>query len=231
METNKIHNEDCMDYLKKMEECSVDCILTDPPYNISKPNNFKTMGRSGIDFGEWDKEFNITSWIPYAVRVLKKGGNIVIFTDWKDISYIVNELEANKCDIKDLIRIEKSNPIPRNRDRRFVTDYEVAVYAVKKGSSWTFNRMSETYDRPLIKTIVTPKCQKTYTNHPTQKNEDVMSFLIERLSNEGDVILDPFMGSATTAISCMNLNRLYTGCELNTEYYKKALERIENHSK
>lgn len=228
MEINKIENIDCMEYLTNLPSESVDCILTDPPYNISKDNNFKTMGRSGIDFGEWDKEFNITSWISDAIRVCKKGANIVIFSDWKDVSYIVEELESNKCDIKDLIRIEKSNPIPRNRDRRFVTDYEIAVYAVKKGASWTFNRLSETYERPIIKTSVTPKSQKTHTNHPTQKNEDVMDFLIERLTNENDIILDPFMGSATTAISCIKFNRNYIGCELNEEYYKKSIDRINS---
>ena len=132
---------DCLELLKTLENESVDALITDPPYNIARKNNFKSMGRAGIDFGDWDKGFDLTSWIAVAVSKIKKGGNVVIFTDWKNITPIVEELEKNECVVKDMIRIEKSNPIPRNRDRRFITDYEVAVYGVKKGGKWTFNRL------------------------------------------------------------------------------------------
>lgn len=231
MKLNTIYNEECIEGMKRIPDGSVDCIITDPPYNIAKKNNFKTMGRSGIDFGEWDKGFDLTMWIPIAVDKLKKGGNVVIFTDRKEISNIVKSLEECGCEPKDLIRMEKSNPMPRNRDRRFVTDYEVAVYAVKKGAKWTFNRQSDKYDRPLIKVPVTPKVEKLITNHPTQKSVASMKFLIERLSNEEDVIFGPFMGSGTTAIACLNTNRNYIGFELDKEYYDKSFERINEKEK
>ena len=60
------------------------------------------------------------------------------------MSYIVDALEKNGFEIKDLIRWKKTNPMPRNRDRRFITDYEVAVWAVQRGAKWTFNRLSDT---------------------------------------------------------------------------------------
>lgn len=229
MKLNTIYNEECIEGMKRISDGSVDCIITDPPYNIAKKNNFKTMGRSGIDFGEWDKGFDLTMWIPIAVDKLKKGGNVVIFTDWKEVSNIVKSLEECGCEPKDLIRMEKSNPMPRNRDRRFITDYEVAVYAVKKGAKWTFNRQSDKYDRPLIKVPVTPKVEKLITSHPTQKSVASMEFLIERLSNKGDAVFDPFMGSGTTAIACMNTSRNYIGFELDEGYYEAAIKRIDNH--
>ena len=218
---------DCLELLKTLENGSVDALITDPPYNIARDNNFKSMGRAGIDFGEWDKDFDLTSWISVAVDKVKKGGNVIIFTDWKSITPIIEELEKNKCDIKDMIRIEKSNPMPRNRDRRFITDYEIAIWAVKKGGKWTFNRQSETYERPLIKTKVTPKSEKIEKGHPTQKNIETMEWLIERLTNEGDIVLDPFMGSRTTGVACQKLDRDFIGCELSDEYFEMAQKRLQ----
>ena len=228
LELNTIYNEECLQGMQRIPDKSVDLVLTDPPYNISVDNNFKTMGRTGIDFGTWDKGFDLTSWIDTAVKKLRLGGNIVVFTDWKEVSNITSALQTSGCDVKDMIRMIKSNPMPRNRDRRFITDYEIAVWAVKKGK-WTFNRISETYERPEINTPITSKKEKSITNHPTQKPIKAMEWLLTRLSNEGDTILDPFMGSGTTAIACINTNRNYIGFELDENYYEKSLIRISEH--
>ena len=219
-------NSDCIIGMQELENESVNALITDPPYNIAKDNNFKSMGRAGIDFGEWDKNFNLVSWLPIAIDKVKKGGNIVIFTDWKSTTPIVEELEKLNCEVKDMIRIEKSNPMPRNRDRRFIVDYEIAIWSVKKGAKWTFNRISETYERPLIKTKVTPKSEKIDEGHPTQKNVETMEWLIKRLTNERDVVLDPFMGSGTTGVACQNLNRRFIGYELDESYYSMANKRM-----
>ena len=219
-------NNDCIIGMQELESESVNALITDPPYNIAKDNNFKSMGRAGIDFGEWDKNFNLVSWLPIAIDKVRKGGNIVIFTDWKSTTPIVEELEKLNCEVKDMIRIEKSNPMPRNRDRRFIVDYEIAIWSVKKGAKWTFNRISETYERPLIKTKVTPKSEKIDEGHPTQKNVETMEWLIERLTNERDVVLDPFMGSGTTGVACQNLNRRFIGYELDENYYSMANKRM-----
>ena len=218
---------DCLELLKTLENESIDALITDPPYNIARDNNFTSMGRAGIDFGDWDKGFNLISWLPIAIEKLKKGGNIIIFTSWKNTTPIIKELEKINCEAKDMIRVEKSNPMPRNRDRRFVTDYEIAIWAVKKGAKWTFNRFDEKYERPLIETSVTPKSQKIDKGHPTQKPLYAMEWLIERLTNDGDVVLDPFMGSGTTGVACQNLNRDFIGCELSDEYFEMAQKRSQ----
>ena len=221
-----LYNDDCIKKFATMPRNEVDAIITDPPYKISRDNNFKTMNRAGIDFGEWDKDFDLVDWIKYCEPVLKKGGNIVIFNSWKNMSYIVDELEKNNFEVKDLIRWEKTNPMPRNRDRRFITDYEVAVWAVKKGDKWTFNRLSETYERPEIICGVTSRKEKIDGGHPTQKPVEVMEWLIKRLSNENDIILDPFMGSGSTGVACKNTNRRFIGIELNEDYYNMAIKRL-----
>ena len=225
----KLINDNAIDFMKTLEDESIDAIITDPPYGISRDNNFTTMGRAGIDFGEWDKDFDLTNWIKVAAPLLKKGGNIVIFNDWKNMTYITKSLEDNGFEVKDLIRWKKTNAMPRNRDRRFITDYEVAVWAVKKGGKWTFNRLSETYEIPEIVGGITPKSEKIYGGHPTQKPIYVMKWLIERLTNECELVLDPFMGSGTTGVACKELNREFIGVELDENYYNIAYNRINNY--
>ena len=223
----KLYNGDCLEIMKDIPDKSVDMILTDPPYDISRDNNFKTMNRRGIDFGEWDMGFNVTEWFTLGIPKLKDGGNIVVFCDWKKITPIVDKMESDGIIIKDLIRWKKTNPMPRNRDRRFITDYEVAVWGVKKGK-WTFNRLSDTYERPEIISGVTPKSEKSYGAHPTQKPIEVMTWLVQRLSNENDTILDPFMGSGSTGVACKNTNREFIGIEKDEAYFKIAERRIRD---
>ena len=222
----KLNNGDSIDYIKGLKDNSVDAVITDPPYNISKDNNFKSMGRSGIDFGEWDKGFNLNNWIELLAPKVKKGGNVVIFNDWRNLGEIAATLESLGFEVKDMIRWEKSNPMPRNRDRRFIVDYEVAIWAVKKGGKWTFNRLNETYDRPLINSALTPKSEKEGSGHPTQKPVGVMEWLIEHLTNEEDIVFDPFMGSGSTGVACLNLNRSFIGSELDEEYFNMSKKRI-----
>lgn len=219
---------DCLELLKTLENESIDAIITDPPYNISKTNNFSTMRnpRKGIDFGEWDKEFDEITWIEKAVPKVKKGGNIVVFVGIRQATPIIEKMESLGCEFKDVIRMQKTNPMPRNRDRRFIVDTEFALYFVKKGAKWTFNRLDEKYERPLIQTSVTPKSQKIDNGHPTQKPLYAMEWLIERLTNEGDVVLDPFMGSGTTGVACQKLNRGFIGCELDEEYFQMSQKRM-----
>lgn len=226
----KLYMGDSLEVMDNLMNLGVkfDAVITDPPYNISRKNNFKTMGRAGIDFGEWDKGFDLTSWISYCEPLLKKGGNIVIFNDWKNMSYIVNALEINGFDIKDLIRWKKTNPMPRNRDRRFITDYEVAVWAVKKGDKWTFNRLSDTYERPEIVNKITPKSEKIFGGHPTQKPVEVMEWIINRLSNVGDLIFDPFMGSGSTGVACLKTNRKFVGIDNDEKSFNMSCERLKN---
>lgn len=202
----------------------VDLILTDPPYNISVKNNLHTMrGHNGIDFGEWDKGFDLTGWIPVALNNLKSGGSIIIFSDWKKMTYIVETLQANDCLIKEMIQWHKVNPMPRNRDRLYVTSCEFAIWATK-GKGWTFNRQRNNFENTVFTyPIVSGKNRL----HPTQKPEKLMEDLILIHSNKGETIFDPFMGSGTTGVAALNTGRNFIGYELDEKYYQCAKERIE----
>ena len=216
----KLIQGDCLEKMKDIPDGSVDLVLTDPPYNLARDNNFHTMGRSGIDFGEWDKEADILSYITEVFRVTKGGGSFIVFNDWKNLGDIARESERLGFETKDMLRLEKSNPMPRNRDRRYVTDYECAVWFTKPKGKWTFNRQDKNYQRPkFVKSIERGL-------HPTQKNLSLMGDLVKIHSNEGDTVLDSFMGSGTTGVACKNLNRNFIGIELDPNYFEIAKQRI-----
>lgn len=223
IETNVIYNEDCIGGMALRGGGYCDLILTDPPYNLSRKNNFHTLkGRNGIDFGEWDKGFDLTGWIPIAVDCLRIGGSIIIFNAWRNMDVISTELEACGCTVKELIQWHKSNPMPRNRDRLYVTACEFAIWAVK-GKGWTFNRQRSTYENTIFQYPIVSAKNRIHT---TQKPVELMRDLIMIHSNEGDIVLDPFIGSGTTAVAALETGRKYIGYEIDERYYTAAIERI-----
>lgn len=222
---NKIYLGDCLDLVKKLDDHSVDLVLTDPPYNISRKNNFHSMGRAGVDFGEWDKGFDLFSYIGELPRVLKKDASVIIFNDWKNLGDIARCCESNGMLVKGKLRWKKANPMPRNIDRLYVNDFEDAVWCVNGEAKWTFNRQGVSYERPCFESPLTPKKEKT--GHPTQKPLALMENLLNIHSNKGDVVLDLFAGSGTTAIACIESGRNFICFEKDEEYFKTAKERID----
>ncbi|MBR6810869.1 DNA (cytosine-5-)-methyltransferase [Candidatus Saccharibacteria bacterium] len=227
-----IYNRDAYRFLRDMASYGfeVDHIITDPPYNISKDNNFSTMKsakRQGVDFGEWDKEFDLTGWIPDAEKILRPGGTFIIFNSYRNLTPIIEKMESCGLVIKDVIKWIKTNPMPRNIDRRYVQDTEYAIWAVKPKKPWVFNKKADKpYLRAEYRTSTVSGNERT--SHPTQKSEKLMSEIIEVHSNKGDLILDPFMGSGTTGVSALSKGRRFIGCELSEEYFDIAKERISN---
>lgn len=219
---------DCLELMKNIPDETVDLVIADPPYNISRPNNFKSMGsasRIGMDFGEWDKDFDLTGYIPLLPRILKDNSNVVIFNSWENLKEIKDACEKNCIQIKRCLVLNKSNPAPFNRDRMFVNDVEFALWGVynskNKPKKWTFNRINNLEKCCMNTTVQSSKL------HPTMKDIKIIQHLIELLSNGGDIVLDPFMGSGTTGVACINTNRNFIGMELNENYFNIAKERIE----
>ena len=208
-------------------DVKVNHIITDPPYNISHENNFNTLKRprQGVDFGEWDKNFDLFSWIPEYDKILDKNGSMIVFCSYRYMSFIIKTMEESNLEVKDVLVWRKSNPMPRNTDRRYVQDMEFAVWAVKKGSKWTFNKSDDcSYMRSMFETSTVSGNEKV--GHPTQKSLKLMKEIISIHTNENDVVLDPFMGSGTTGVACLDLNRKFIGIELDKNYFKLAIDRL-----
>ena len=151
-------------------------IITDPPYNISKENNFSTMRhpRVGVDFGNWDRgDFDLYSWIPKYSKLLNKNGSMIIFCSYRYISFLIKVCESNEAamDIKDILVWQKTNPMPRNITRRYVQDMEFAIWAVKKGAKWTFNKPDcEPYLRSVFQTSTVSGSENLDTLHKNLSN-------------------------------------------------------------
>lgn len=213
----------------KQNNVKVNHIITDPPYNISQENNFNTMRnpRKGIYFGEWDKEFDLYSWISEYSDILDKNGSMIIFCSYRFISHIIDKLESCDMVIKDVLIWKKTNPMPRNIERRYVQDTEFAVWAVKKNAKWIFNKpQNVSYLRSCFETSTVSGREKT--GHPTQKSIKLMEKIVEIHTNENDLILDPFMGSGSTGVAALKTNRKFIGVELNKEYYNIATKRFKD---
>ena len=216
MEINKIYNNDCLKilgggYISKQ----VDLLISDPPYNISRGWP-KFGGRQWMDFGEWDKWFDQKERIRYLPLVLKENANVVIFNDYKNFKEIIDACYESNITIKRCLVLNKANPAPFNRDRMFVNDVEFALWWVYN-SKWkpanrTFNRKNSVEKCVIDTTVQSSKL------HPTMKDIKVIKHLVELLSNEWDLVLDPFMWSWTTAVACKELGRNYVGCEKDPKY-------------
>lgn len=230
-----LYNDDAYKIVEtlKKDGLTVNHIITDPPYNISKSNNFGTMKnpRKGVDFGTWDRgKFDLFSWIPLYTQLLDKNGSIIIFCSYRFISYITDVLESEKsnCQVKDILIWQKSNPMPRNTTRRYVQDMEFAVWAVKKKAKWIFNNTTKKpYLRSLFSSSVVNGSEKL--GHPTQKSLSVMKEIISIHTNENQSILDPFMGSGTTGEASLLLNRNFIGIEKENEYFEMSKNRLEKY--
>ena len=228
----EVSNKSCFDLLPGIRDNFVDLVLIDPPYEVSRDTNFQSGEETGrdtdrfrvsMDFGEWDNGFTgLDKVIEECYRILRPGGTIICFYDLWKITTLKEYYE--KAGFKQIRFIEwiKTNPVPINSKVNYLTNArEIAVVGVKGGKP-TFH--SE-YDKGIYEF---PICHDKGRFHPTQKPLALIEALVEKHSNEGDLVLDCFFGSATTAVACKNLNRSFIGCELNEEYYKKALDRIKD---
>lgn len=222
-------NCDYKELLKELakQKIKIDAVITDPPYGVSRKHQlgFSNMGRAGMDYGDWDYNFDQKEWIRLCAPLIKDGGTIIVFNDWKNFSYIVEELDNQGFSMKDVIRWVKPNPMPRNTDRRYVGDFELAIWAVKDGGKWTFNKPEgSSYLRPIYKC---PSVASKKRIHPTQKPLKLIEDILQIHTNENDIVLDLFTGSGTTAEACLKNNRIFVGSELDEEFYRKAMERLQ----
>jgi site-specific DNA-methyltransferase (adenine-specific) len=262
-----------LEYLKTLDPNSIDLILTDPPYIISKSsgldkhyNNVKYNEANDInevkseeewtnyklqnaieddthksnyikygsiygkkycvktDYGSWDSDFSLAileKFIELYYSKLKKGGTLIMFFDLWKITNLKDLLE--KYNFKQLRFIEwiKTNPQPRNSKVNYLTNTrEIALLGVKD-SNPTFN---STYDNGIYSF---PLQGGKNRFHPTQKSLALFEELIKKHSNEGDTILDTFLGSGTTALACKNTKRLFKGCEIDKTYYDKIVTLLQ----
>lgn len=232
-----LRNCNGLDFLKEIESGSIDLVLTDPPFQISKDsgmqraidnNDAQGLKISRTDFGEWDREFGIKDLIPYLKeyhRVLRPGGSCIVFYDLWKISHLKEALEVQKFSKLRLIEWLKTNPVPVNQSVTYLSNAREIALSCVKGSKAVFNSKYDNglYQYPIYQD---PHFARI---HPTQKSLPMIRELIKKHSNPNDTVLDTFSGSGTTAIGCLLENRTFLGCELSEEYYEASIKRVEKY--
>lgn len=233
----KLYNRNCIDAMKDVEAGTVDLIVTDPPYNLGnfmknrdtnlhkmRDNFFATAGWDNMEFDEWSTSMD--SFFEAAARVMRKGGSIIVFMSIIKVETIIKLAEKHGFYYKTTGIWHKTNPMPRNMNLHFVNSTEAWIYFTYKTRTGTFNNEGSML-HDFVETSVTPNGERKYGKHPTQKPESLINHFVKVLSNEGDCVMDPFMGSGTTGVVAKRLDRNFIGIELDETYYKISNQRIQ----
>ncbi len=232
-----LYNGDSIEKMKVIDNLSVDLILTDPPYNLGNfmKNRQTNLGKMRDNFfgnKGWD-ELSTDDWLKHmegffeqADRILVKGGALVMFMAVIKVESMIILAEKHGFYYKTTGVWHKTNPMPRNMNLHFVNSNESWIYFIKGARTGIFNNEGK-LQLDFIQTSATAKSEKNYGAHPTQKPIQLMEHFVRLLSNPGDVILDPFMGSGSTGVAAVWLDRNFIGIEIAEEYYKIAKNRIE----
>lgn len=253
VELNKIYKYDAIESLKRLNELNfkVNMILTDPPYGIDYQSNWGRDGNklkkiANDDNLEWYQEFSDECY-----KLLEDNSAFYCFTRYDVYPEMYNCLIKSGFKIKNLLVIQKGQK-GGNGDlqAQYANDCELVIYANKGRRKFNKTQLAKTDGRkgaaefrtrlPNVwfdteyntypKSTVNVSNQKDELIHPTEKNVKLLEWFLQISSNENDIILDPFMGSGSTAIACINTHRNYIGFELDKEYYRLSTERIHNHA-
>lgn len=237
-----IVNGDCFEELKKIKKGSVDMIFADPPYFLSTEDGISCSGGKMVSVkkGEWDQSLSLKEkhrfnrrWIKMCKRVLSDKGSIWISGTFHNIYSIGMALEEEGFTIVNNVTWQKLNPPPNMACKCFTHSTETVIWAVKDKKHYTFNYqlMKELNGGKQHKDIwtgsLTKPSEKKYGKHPTQKPEYLLEKIILASTKEGDVVLDPFMGSGTTGAVAIRLNRNFIGIEKDLVYFDISKNRLE----
>ncbi|MCM1502541.1 MAG: site-specific DNA-methyltransferase [Bacteroidales bacterium] len=233
-----LYNADCLDAMKLIPSNSVDLILTDPPYNLGvfmhqrgtnlkkmRENHFAYSGWDDLEFYEWKRLMD--NFLSECHRVLKKRGTLILFMSVIKIETIIEIAVSHKFYYKTVGTWHKKNPMPRNMNLHFLNSTESWAYFINEGTTGTFNNNGKPM-HDFIETSTIMKSERKFGKHPTQKPLALMKHFITLLSNENDVVLDPFMGSGTTGVAALDSDRKFIGIELSPEYFDIAANRIKS---
>ena len=179
------------------------------------------------DLAQWDlKELYPADFLDEFKRVLSPTGNIFIFTSYNMIGKW-HEVFDKEFDTFQFMVWHKTNPVPNIRKSSFLNSCELIACMWNKGHTWNFSKQSA--DAQFYRSTHLHGTRKTKipeTSHP--KTPKVLKHIIKIASNENDLVLDMFMGVGSTGVAALSLNRRFIGIEIDQEYYKASLKRLES---
>ena len=216
LKLNSIYKDDCVAGLKKIPSNSIDLIVTDPPYGMEFRSNKRKVKHDTIA-----NDDNL-DWLPSLLielkRVSKNDSHSYIFCSWHNIEIFCKEIKLAGFNIKNLLVWEKSSVGMGDLEGDYSPSYEIVIYCSNGQKKLNGKRDSN---------IVTVR-RTSNELHPTQKPVNLIEYFILKSSNIGDVVLDPFMGSGTTAVAAIKTERNFLGFEIHNKYHKESLQRIKD---
>lgn len=257
LQTNTIHHGNCVDVLAKLIPTgAIDLVFADLPYNLSgnalKWEENQTGGPWFMVNESWDTmEYSdfvkfTKHWLELCFQVLKPGGSIYVSCSFHNLGEILTTLKAIGFRVNNVITWYKTNAMPNMTRRTFTHSTEFVVWAAK-GKGWCFNydvvrdinpekqkdgqskQMRDLWRIPLVQGKERLRRAETgRALHPTQKPEELLKRVILASSNTGEIVLDPFLGTGTTAFVAQKLGRRWIGIEQEEKYVKLAQDRIQN---
>lgn len=241
---------DALKILATLESETVDFVFADPPYFLSNDGFTVKSGKAvSVNKGDWDKSGGFQSdlefhrqWIGECLRVLRPNGTIAISGTYHSIYLCGFVLQEQGCRIINDIVWFKPNGAPALAGRNFTASHETVLWASKGkkakhyfdyplSRSWESDsdqlKRAEKQMRSVWQIPTTPKREKAFGAHPTQKPLELLRRLVSICSAPGSTVLDPFCGSGTTGVAAVELGRQFIGVDSNASYLKLAQARIE----
>lgn len=241
-----LYHADCLELMDAVAEAFpegvFDAIFADPPYFLSNGGITCHAGRMvRVDKGGWDKSrgpeinhaFNV-AWLSRCRKVLKANGTVWVSGTHHVIHSVGYAMQQLGMKILNDVTWEKKNPPPNLSCRYFTHSTETIIWAARDESArhyFDYDRMRRMNGGRQMKTVWTiaapRKDEKSFGKHPTQKPAALLDRILLASTREGDLVFDPFAGSATTGVSAIGLGRRFVGCELEPTFVDLAAKRLE----
>lgn len=221
-ENAKLLHGDCLELMKAIPDGSVDLVVTDPPYKLTPGGRVGTLlptkdtpfSQSGECFSSKTPDYK--AWVPEIYRVLKPQSYAFIMTNDRNLKTLWDVAEKNKLVFCEILVMNKNTAVS---SCYFYKSCEF-ILMVRKGNY----RKLEKFGTKTVFDVKMPKGK--HKKHPTEKPIGILEKLISDTTAKGECVLDPFMGSGSTGVACVNTGRRFIGIELDEVYYQIAKDRI-----
>jgi DNA modification methylase len=213
-----LHNGDCLELMKDIPDGSVDLVLTDPPYGIDYQSQWRK------DKAQWKPKIKndkspFVDFIPQLKRVMSHSGAAMIFTRWDVQQQFIDVLTTSRLSVKNILIWDKVIHGMGDLKRAYGSRYESIIFCANSGFRFNGKRPTDImrFQRVSANKLV----------HPNEKPTEVLETLITQCTRQGQNVLDPFFGSGSTGVACINTGRNFIGIELDETYFNIAQKRIE----
>jgi len=221
---HNVYFEDCVEGMReRLDDDSVDCVITDPPYGVDWDTNSRDKDKElpGTVMNDQDEEGALDLWrevVSELHRVMDSEGHLYCFADWRTEYHFRQLLEANGFDIRNVLVWDKGSMGLGGVDTvNYRTQYELAIFATLDEPTQLEKRGPDVIEHS--------RTESSTQTHPTEKPVGLIEKLVTNSTSKEDTVLDPFMGSGTTAVAAIQNDRNYVGFELDAENYRTVIER------